>query len=345
MEQNRTDLGGREDSWIIEGNSPFLLTPDTVRRPSRGILMAHGLTDSPFAMRDMAQFFQRQGFYVLAMLLPGHGTRPGDLLRVCWRDWVRAHQRLLDLLSEQVDRVYACGFSAGAALSLYQSTLNPAIRGLFLFAPALGVSPLARLTLPLAALGRRWRRLAWFDVQPDSDCFKYESLTNRAIAEVYKMIQALAQLSEISARSVPLFVAASERDATLNSAASLAWFARQTGPRRMLYYSAGQPRVPDLVKRVPACFPEHRIRSFSHTSLIQSPANPHYGARGTYRFCTHYYRLDRWKYLRCKAGEEDCLGEMFDESPDCQIIRRLTYNPLFEELLGELRDFMAATGI
>jgi esterase/lipase len=345
VEQNRTDLGGRADSWIIEGNSPFLLTPDTARQPSRAVLMAHGLTDSPFAMRDMARFFQRQGFYVLAMLLPGHGSRPGDLLQVCWQDWVRAHRHLLELLLKEVDRVYAFGFSAGAALSLYQSLLHPGISGLFLFAPALGVSPLACLGLPLSAAGRYWRRLAWFDVQPDSDCFKYESLTNRAIAEVYKLIRALAQLSEISGRDAPLFVAASERDATLNSAASLAWFGRQSGPRQMLYYSSGQPQVPDFVKCIPTRFPEQRIRSFAHTSLIQSPANPHYGAHGSYRFCTHYYLLDRWKYERCKAGEEDCLGEMFDESADCQVIRRLTYNPLFEEMLAEIRDFMTANGV
>jgi hypothetical protein len=36
---------------------------------------------------------------------------------------------------------------------------------------------------------------------------------------------------------------------------------------------------------------------------------------------------------------------MFDESSDCQIIRRLTYNPLFEEMLGEIREFMTATGL
>jgi esterase/lipase len=344
--QARTDLnGGREDEWIIEGNSPFLLTPDTPRQPSSAILMAHGLTDSPFAMRDMARFFQRQGFYVLALLLPGHGTRPGDLLQVRWTDWVRAHQRLLDLLLAQVERVYAFGFSAGATLSLYQGLLNPAIRGLFLFAPALGVSPLAQLARPLSLLGERWRRLAWFDVQPDSDCFKYESLPHRAIAEVCRMLRALRQLEAISSRQIPLFVAASERDATLDVAAGLAWFGRQSGPRRMVYYTTGQPPVPAFVRCVPVGGVDARIRSFAHTSLIQAPSNPHYGARGSYRFCTHYYRLDRHKYERCKDGREDCLGEMFDEASAEQIIRRLTYNPLFEALLDELGEFMKSNDI
>jgi esterase/lipase len=303
----------------------------------------HGLTDSPFALRDLAGFFQRQGFFVLAMLLPGHGTRAGDLLDMRWQDWVRAHQHLLTLLYERFDEVYACGFSAGATLSIYQSLLNPRIRGLFLFAPALGVSSLTSVAMPMSRLGRRWRRLAWFDVQPDTDCFKYESLTYCAIAEVRRLIAAVRELGRISERRLPLFVAASEQDATLNTAATLAWFEQQAGPRRMLYYTTGQPRVPAFVKCIPSRFPEQRIRSFSHTSLIQSPANPHYGARGTQRVCAHYYRLDALKYARCKAGEEDCLGEIFDESEDCRVVRRLTYNPLFEEMLDEMHGFLATT--
>lgn len=345
VERGRTDLDGRHNAWIIEGNSPFVLKPASGGRPTNAILMVHGLTDSPFAVRDMALFFQRQGFYVLAMQLPGHGTRPGDLLQMCWRNWARAHQHLLGLLQHEAENIYAFGFSAGATLSIYQSVLNPVIKGLFLFAPALSVTPLARLMAPLAHLGRRWRRLAWFDVQPDTDCFKYESLANQAIAEAYAMIQTTRQLSGVSDRSVPLFVVTSERDATLRSRATLDWFNRQSGPRKMLYYTTGHPRVPDDVKCLPACFPDQRIQSYAHTSLIHSPSNPHYGARGTQRFCTHYYRPDPLKYQRCKAGQEDCLGEMFDDNGDCRVVRRLTYNPRFEEMLSEIRDFMVATGV
>jgi hypothetical protein len=113
----------------------------------------------------------------------------------------------------------------------------------------------------------------------------------------------------------------------------------------MVYYTTGQPPVPAFVRCVPVGGVDARIRSFAHTSLIQAPSNPHYGARGSYRFCTHYYRLDRHKYERCKDGREDCLGEMFDEASAEQIIRRLTYNPLFEALLDELGEFMKSNDI
>ena len=82
VEAARTDLDEKRAAWIIEGNSPFAFKPESNDRPRRGILMVHGLSDSPFMMRDLGRFFQQQGFYVLAMQLPGHGTRPGDLLEV-----------------------------------------------------------------------------------------------------------------------------------------------------------------------------------------------------------------------------------------------------------------------
>ncbi len=341
----RCGLDDRQRAWVVEGNSPFMLCPEGQGRIKRGILMVHGLTDSPFMMRDIAGFFQQQGFLVLAMQLPGHGTRPGDLLEIRWQDWVEAHQHLLGLLEAEVDELYLLGFSIGATLNLYQSVRNRNIKAQFLFAPAVRVIAAAQLTCPLAWLGRWWRRMSWFDVQPDSDDFKYESLTNRAICEVHHMIRALHRVSTLVERKTPLFVVASENDATVDADAILDWFSRQQGsPRRMLYYTTGQPQVPAGVQLMPAEFPEQNIRSFAHTALLQSPCNPHYGAAGSYRFCTHYYRLDRHKYELCKRGEENCLGEMFDDSEDCPVVRRLTYNPSFDEMLVEMEKFLQQLG-
>ncbi len=330
----RTDLDGTQDAWILEGNSPFALSPSGATQ--RAILMVHGLTESPFSLRDLARYFQSRGFYVLAMQLPGHGTRPGDLLDFSWQDALRAHQHLLELLQARYEKVYAMGFSAGAALSIYQSMLNPVIQGLFLFSPALKLTPLAGL----AGTFGNWERTAWFDIQPDTDCFKYESLAHRAIAEVYAMTRSLHRVHDLCERRIPVFVAASETDATLESQATLDWFSDLVGPRQMLYYTTATPQLPEFVKRIAVALPDQRIRSFSHTSITQSPDNPHYGSRGSQRACAHYFSADPMKYTRCRAGEEDCLGEIFDESPDCQVIRRLTYNPLYAGMLDEMNGFL-----
>ena len=35
---------------------------------------------------------------------------------------------------------------------------------------------------------------------------------------------------------------------------------------------------------------------------------------------------------------------MFHESPDCQVVRRLTWNPFYDDLLEEIRVFLEALG-
>ena len=337
----RTDLGDAKAEAIVDGNSPFLLKPDTPGRPRRGILLAHGLSDSAFLVRDISAFFQQRGFYVYAMLLPGHGTRPGDLLEIRWQDWLQAHQHALDLLSAEVDEVFLLGFSAGASLSLYQALHHRAIRALFLFAPALRVRRLAALACPLAWLGRFWERFKWLDVQPDDDPYKYESLSNRSICEAYRLVKVLRRVCAAKQLHTPVFVVASDNDVTVDSGAVVDWFRRlRCAPRRMLLYSARQVPVPEGVRVVSAHLPEQGIKSFAHTALLQSPDNPHYGARGCYRFCTHYYVFDRRKYARCKAGDQDCLGEMFEETLDCQVVRRLTWNPFYADMLAEMDAFL-----
>ena len=341
--ESRTDLESDNSESIIEGNSPFLLPAHNNNGTRRTIIMTHGLTDSPFLMRDIGAWFQTQGFRVLSVQLPGHGTRPGDLLEVRWQDWVSAQRKVIDLLADDSDELYLLGFSLGAILSLYQALHAPRFSALFLFSPAIHITPLVRAICPLAAAGRWSRRAAWFEVQPDTDSFKYESLTNRAICEVYRLTEAQQRLASLTALNTPLFVVASEKDATINSPAILDWFARQkVATKRMLYYSTGSPEVPADVRVINAYFPEQRIRSYAHTSLLQSPANPHYGEKGTSKFCTHYYLLEPEKYRRCMAGEEDCLGEMFDESDECQVIRRLTWNPGYEDMLAEIQAFLGA---
>ena len=338
---SRIDLDTQQRDWVIDGNSPFLLQPAQDSGARRTVLMVHGLSDAPFMMRDIADWFQAQGFRVLSMQLPGHGTRPGDLLDIHWQDGLAAQRQLIELLAEDGDELYLLGFSLGAVLNLYQALLEPRFSALFLFAPAIRISPLVRATCSLAASSRWWQRAAWFDVQPDTDSFKYESLTNRSLCEVSRLIEAQQRLTELTELNAPLFVVASETDATINSSAILDWFASQHSPyKRMLYYSCGQPDVPDGVEVLPACLPQQNIKSYAHTSLLQSAESPHYGRDGAQRFCTHYYRIDPDKYRRCKAGEEDCLGEMFDESPECQVIRRLTWNPGFDTMLEKIRSFL-----
>jgi pimeloyl-ACP methyl ester carboxylesterase len=119
--------GAADVEKIVDGNAPFELKPpsgfpagkDKVYR--RGVLLTHGLSDSPYSMGYLAEFFQQNGFRVMAVLLPGHGTQPGNLLEITWQEWAKTLAYGVDKLAEEADEVYLAGYSIGGALSVYQS--------------------------------------------------------------------------------------------------------------------------------------------------------------------------------------------------------------------------------
>lgn len=341
IEAARVFTAGQERASVIAGNAPFMLRPHPQRERGAALLMVHGLTDSPFVTRDLAAYFQDQGFSVLSLLLPGHGSRPGDLLGARWQDWVRAHRWAVDCLARSHDSVYLCGFSLGAALNLYQALTDERICGLFLFSPAFRVHPAASISCAFQWLGQRLPALRWLDVQPDDDAFKYESVATNAVCQAVTLERRVRQLHALRPLRVPLFIGASEDDATVVSSAALALFGKaDTRHKRMLYYSRRQPGVPAGVRLIHSVMPDKRIISSAHTAMIVSPANPHYGEAGDYAFCAHYYRGDPARYARCKAFDEDALGEMGLEGGGVRVVRRLTWNPWYNELLGELDRFI-----
>jgi len=138
----RVDIAGVNRDAIIAGNAPFELRPPQKCAPGqhhpyrRGVLLSHGLTDSPYFMKALGRFFQAQCFRVMGLLLPGHGTRPGDLLELERKEWIAAEGFGADALSSEADEVYLAGFSTGGSLSIDPALGDQRFRGLFLFSPA-----------------------------------------------------------------------------------------------------------------------------------------------------------------------------------------------------------------
>jgi esterase/lipase len=328
---------------IVAGNSPFELLPSgdfekgRDKPYRRGILLTHGLTDSPYHMRHLAAFFQRMGFRVMAVLLPGHGTQPGDLLDIRWREWKKAVGFGADALAAEVDELYLGGLSAGAALSVLQSAKDRRVRALFLFSPAFEIDLRAKWA-NLHRLYSRWvPKEAWVDVRQDKDLYKYESFCKNAAAQMYKLTQAL---SRAGAR-IPLFVAASADDATVHASATLGFMnrARYAG-NKLVWYATQKPEQQDA-EWVNSAVHGQRILSSAHTAIVMPPEDEHYGANGAYVNCLHYYDSDKTSYHACCArGPDTWLGEVTEQNLRHGVMRRLTYNPHYAALEASMRKFI-----
>ena len=55
-----------------------------------GVLLLHGLTDSPYSLRALALTLNAHGYRVLGLRLPGHGTAPSGLVTLKWQDMAAA---------------------------------------------------------------------------------------------------------------------------------------------------------------------------------------------------------------------------------------------------------------
>lgn len=172
--------------------------------PRGGVLMLHGMSDSPYSMRTLAQLLHQHGFHVLALRLPGHGTVPAGLTRAGWKEMAAAVRLAMEHLRQQMgpgEPLYMIGYSNGAALAL-EYALSAEQEGrdepaaLALVSPAIAVTPAARLSWLFMQAGRLpgLRQLEWLSVQPEYDPYKYNSFPVNAGYQVYRLAGRVQEL-------------------------------------------------------------------------------------------------------------------------------------------------------
>jgi alpha-beta hydrolase superfamily lysophospholipase len=176
-------------------NRSFQLSVDA---PRGGILLLHGASDSPYSMRAVADVFHRQGFDVLALRLPGHGTVPAGLMDVTAGDWIAITRLgvswLRELLPDSVP-LYLGGYSTGATLAVdytLDALVEPELEvpeRLLLFSPAIGISRFAAFAHWDVALSNipYFEKFAWGNIHPEYDPFKYNSFAKNAGDIVYTL--------------------------------------------------------------------------------------------------------------------------------------------------------------
>lgn len=338
---------------IIAGNSPFELKPAAgfphgrTKPYKRGVLLVHGLTDSPYSMRYLADIFREKGYRVMAILLPGHGSQPGDLLEITWQEWAKAVAYGCNQLATEVDELYLTGFSAGGALSVYQSLNDSRVRGLFLFSPALEINNRAAWANIHKLYSWLYPVAKWVSIKPDSDIYKYESLPKNGAAQLYALIRVIHRQLQNRTMDLPVFTVVSQNDTSVITSSTLKFMADARNPlNHLLFYTTNPSHHPygiaeKQVTLVDSRVPEHKILSAAHIAIVQPPEDEHYGENGDYINCLHYYPNEMEKYEACLQHPHDCFqGEITESNLKAGLFRRLTYNPHFAELKVSLTQFI-----
>ncbi|MEO0347983.1 MAG: hypothetical protein AAF153_01380 [Pseudomonadota bacterium] len=159
----------------------------------------------------------------------------------------------------------------------------------------------------------------------------YESVPVNAVAQTYKLTkivsQKLQQNSEALAHT-KIMAAFADPDDVIDLDGSRDFIKKYASHKDSKTYSY---KYQDL---------NNNIISMSHLSLLHKEQNERYGFNGYHRVCSHYHNSEK-KYKLCKTSNDIYLGEITDESKDkYSIIVPLTYNPMFDQLLDDIKAFI-----
>ncbi len=353
IETARMDIRQDNRETILEANSPFELQPDPSVSPKskrgkfeNGILLIHGLSDSPYLMKPIARHLQSRGFLVRAILLPGHGTVPGDLLNVTWGAWIKAVAYGVRRLRPHVEKLYMGGLSTGGALSVWHALKTATdIHGLILFSPAFRTrSRIARLSGYI----RHFRK--WVHTHADLSYAKYESFAFNAAHQLSHITQDIRKMFLSGKKlAMPVFVASSMDDKTIDTHTTLDIFKTRMSSekRRFILYttnsSSRSQHTHHAIVPENSVFPEEHILDFSHVCIPLPPDDPHYGRDRDYAYL--YYENGKLRRMTEKQqirlnGAKIWQGEDTKENLKKRIFRRLTYNPAYDRMIGQLDDFL-----
>lgn len=267
-------------------NRSYRLTPTAPRGTA---LLMHGLTDSPYSMKALAESLYAKGFEVTVLRLPGHGTLPSMMLEMSHRDWVAAMKLAArDVVARTApgQPFYIGGYSTGGTLALLyalDSLNDPAVRRpdrVLLLSPAIELTRVAALAniidvasvVPLPVL----EKVRWQEVASEFDPYKFNSFPVNASRQVNRATRTLQRELERAvadgrtSRMPPVIAWQSVVDSTVGATGTVdTLFARLSGPQHQLVLfdvnrsaalrSVQRPAARELIERTERSRPGYTL--------------------------------------------------------------------------------------
>jgi len=166
---NQQSAGAREHEWLAYYERFSYFSPEAVREgcyprimehaepTEKAVVLVHGLSDSPYFMTAIGDYFFNQlGYNVYMPLLHCHGLKePKGMEGVELEEWKSNVSFAVNTAASKAAEVSIGGLSTGGTLGLYMAAINPKVQGtLYLFSGALDLAG-----APLGLLGELKEKL------------------------------------------------------------------------------------------------------------------------------------------------------------------------------------------
>lgn len=321
LTSNRRYITSDKDKEISM-NMPFQLGD---KQSDKAILLIHGLGDSPYTFSDLAYSLREQGFYVQTLLLPGHGSKPEDLMLPNYGDWQIFVDHYANLLKQDFDNVWLGGFSTGGNLATIHAIEHGDVSGLMLFSPGFqSRTPKLERLAPIAALF-----IDGYEAV-EKNIARYTSAPiNGAIAYSDSAVKLRKLLSENKV-TVPTLIAISEADSVVDPYAVKDLYVKHfTHPNNQLIWYGDTLFNISSITTLNMNLDQLKVSTGSHMSPLFSPKNKYYGLNGERVMCMNSFNEEA--NAACEDGAEIWYSAWGYEEEN-KIHARLTWNPYYSEL-------------
>lgn len=312
-------------------NLPFELIPENPNGDA--VLLVHGLGDSPFSFTDVAQHLASQGYLVRTVLLPGHGSKSGDLMLPTLEDWQNVVNHHIALLKPISNKLWLGGYSTGANLVTSEALNDDSIDGLLLFSPAF--EPASSVV--------QWAKIAsyvvtWADQDPETNYIRYNSLPMHGAAVYYDTVNIVQADLENITYNKPVFMMMSEGDSVIDTEFPINVFKKQfTNQNNQLVWQGEHDLSISNTTRFSMNRPDLHIVNGSHMGLLFSPNNAEYGENAAIIICNNGQTEKQQN--ACEQGQ-DVWFSSYGWVEEGKTLARLTYNPYFEQSMENLDSVM-----
>lgn len=201
-------------TMIIPTAEPFYFPGGEI-----GCLLIHGFTGTPKEMLWLGEYLAKQGHSVLGVRLTGHATRPEDMIRSRWRDWLASVEDGWHLLKRATSQIFSLGLSMGGVLSLLFASRFP-VTGVVAMSTPYRLPPDPRLRLikwlswisPYTPKGPP----DWHSPEGEEGHISYPKYPTRSIAELVPLMAEMrAGLPKVT---MPVLLMHSRQDGSVDPA-------------------------------------------------------------------------------------------------------------------------------
>jgi esterase/lipase/1-acyl-sn-glycerol-3-phosphate acyltransferase len=214
---------------------PYLLKG---RSRKLGVVLVHGFLAAPREVSELAAYLERQGLWVMAVRLKGHGTSPEDLALRGADDWRESVDNGYAALSMVCKRVVVVGFSFGGGLALDCTVRNRKVAGVVAVCPPLRLQDFSSRVAPTLDI---WNKLMttvryqkgkreFVEIKPEHPHINYQRLPVAGLVALEQFMGELeARLPDITA---PALIIQSQGDPVVDPEGSRLLFERLGSPQK-----------------------------------------------------------------------------------------------------------------